>query len=249
MTRRFLILQLRPEDAAADEEFQSLLQKAGLEPQDVHRIRLDQQRLPALSLEDYAGVIVGGGPGCISDPAELKDPLEARIEADILGIMPAILDRDVPYLGCCYGLGILAHHLGGAVSKDRFGEPIGGVDCTVTEAGAADPILVDLPRDFRALVGHKEAVQDLPPGAVHLVASAPCPFQMIRAGENVYATQFHPEADGQSFATRISIYKDRGYFRPEEAGALTVQALAEEVHVPQQVLARFVARYRDPTPW
>lgn len=241
--RPFLILQLRPEDEAADEEFGAFLARGGLSEDRVHRIRLDQDPIPQLELEDYAGVIVGGGPGCVSDPPEAKDPLEARIEADILSLMPAILDREVPFMGCCYGLGILAHHLGGEVSKARYGEAIGGVDCAMTEAGAADPILADLPRDFRALVGHKEAVQDLPPGAVHLVASAPCPIQMIRAGRNAYATQFHPEADGQSFATRIRIYRNRGYFHPDEADALTEMCLAEKITVPERILANFVARF------
>ncbi|MBF9031989.1 glutamine amidotransferase [Rhodobacterales bacterium HKCCE3408] len=245
--RPFLVLQLRPEAEAADEEFGAFLAKGGLAEDEVHRIRLDQMPLPALSLGDYAGVIVGGGPGCVSDKPEDKRPVEARIEADILSLMPEILARDMPFMGCCYGLGILAVALGGEVSKARYGEPIGGVDCALTEAGAADPLLAGLPRDFRALVGHKEAVQALPPGAEHLVASDPCPFQMIRTGRNVYATQFHPEADGQSFAARIEIYKDRGYFAPEEAGALTERALAEDVTVPERILSGFVARYRAVT--
>lgn len=240
----FLILQARPEDEAAEEEYTAFLAKAGLNAADVHRIRLDQMRLPALALEDYAGVIVGGGPGCVSDDPDTKDPLEARIEADILALLPDIVARDMPYLGCCYGLGLLAHHLGGPVSKDRYGEPIGGVDCHMTEAGAADPLLAGLPQAFRALVGHKEAVQALPDGAVHLVGAGPCPFQMIRTGQNVYATQFHPEADGESFATRIRIYSGRGYFEPAAAEALTAAALAETVEVPGAILARFVARYR-----
>ncbi|MBF9035595.1 glutamine amidotransferase [Rhodobacterales bacterium HKCCE2091] len=239
----FLVLQLRPEDAAAEEEFASFLKRGGLTEEGTRRVRLDQAPLPALSLDDYAGVIVGGGPGCVSDPPDSKDPLEARIEADCLSLMPEILARDMPYLGCCYGLGILAVALGGEVSKARYGEPIGGVDCTITDDGHADPLLRDLPRDFRALVGHKEAVQHLPQGAVHLVASIPCPFQMIRAGSNVYATQFHPEADGESFATRIAIYRDRGYFAPHEAGALTDAALAEKVDVPGMILSRFVRVY------
>jgi GMP synthase (glutamine-hydrolysing) len=65
-----------------------------------------------VSLDDYAGVIVGGGPGCVSDPPAAKDPVEARIEADCLALMPEIVARDVPFMGCCYGIGILAHHLG-----------------------------------------------------------------------------------------------------------------------------------------
>ncbi len=241
---RFLVLQLRPEDEAADEEFDAMLARGGLAEAEVHRIRLDQTPLPDLALEDYAGVIVGGGPGCVSDPAAKKAPIEARIEADILGLMPQILSRDMPFLGCCYGMGILGHTLGARVGKGRYGEPIGGVDCQVTEAGATDPLLVDLPDRFRALVGHKEAVEELPNGAVHLVSSAPCPFQMIRAGENVYATQFHPEAQGENFANRIRIYRDRGYFDPADADDLTAACLAEEVHVPERILTRFVERFR-----
>ena len=217
---RFLILQLRPEDAAAEDEFEAFLTRGGLQPEAVHRIRLDQAPIPNLVLDDYAGVIVGGGPGCISDAPETKHPLEARIEADILGLMPEILARDMPFLGCCYGMGILGHVLGGEVGKGRYGEAIGGVDCSITEEGANDPLLAGLPQTFRALVGHKEAVETLPEGAVHLVASGPCPFQMIRAGHNVYATQFHPEAQGENFVNRIRIYRDRGYFRPEDSADL-----------------------------
>ena len=245
---RFLVLQLRPETEAADEEFGALLARGGLHEGEVHRLRLDRAPLPDLSLDDYAGVIVGGGPGCISDPPETKDPLEARIEADVMGLMPGVLARDMPFLGCCYGMGILGATLGAPVGKGRYGEPIGGVDCTLTEAGAADPLLADLPGRFRALVGHKEAVEALPRGAVHLVASGPCPFQMIRAGRNVYATQFHPEAQGENFASRIGIYKHRGYFDPAEADALTAACRAEAVTVPQRILSRFVARARDGAP-
>ena len=240
----FLILQLRPEDEAADEEFAAFLARGGLAPDQVERIRLDQMRLPTLALEDFSGVIVGGGPGCVSDDPATKDPLEARIEADIMALMPEVLSRDMPYLGCCYGMGILGAALGAPVGKGHYGEAIGGVECSVTEDGARDPLLAGLPDQFRALVGHKEAVEALPKGAVHLVASAPCPFQMIRAGENVYATQFHPEATGENFAQRIEIYKHRGYFAPEDARALSEMVRAEEITVPERILHAFVNRYR-----
>ena len=70
----FLILQLRPEDEAADEEYASLLARTGLTPSETHRIRLDKQPLPEdLDLTRYSGVIVGGGPGCVSDPPDKED--------------------------------------------------------------------------------------------------------------------------------------------------------------------------------
>lgn len=242
--RRFLILQLRPETEASDGEFAAILDKGGIGAERTHRIRLDREPLPEdLDLADYAGVVVGGGPGCVSDDPATKPADEARIEAAILSLMPEITSRDIPFMGCCYGISILAHHLGAEVSKRRWGEPVGPVTVRRTRDGAGDPLLADLPDAFPALVGHKEATQALPPGCVHLLASDPCPFQMIRHGRNVYATQFHPEADGQVFADRIRIYRDRGYFAPEEAGVLTRQALAAEVTETPRILARFFERY------
>lgn len=241
----FLLLQLRPETEAADSEYHAFLDKGRLTPEGVHRIRLDQRALPeALDLSDYSGVIVGGGPGCVSDPPDAKDPVERQIETAILGLMPEICTRDVPFLGCCYGIGILGHHLSpGIVSKARFSEPVGAVDCTLTEAGRDDPLLAGIPETFRAFVGHKEAVQALPPGAVHLVGSAPTPFQMLRLGRNVYATQFHPEADAAGFETRIRIYRHKGYFAPDTADALIDEVRGEDVRFPEVILRNFVARY------
>jgi GMP synthase (glutamine-hydrolysing) len=241
---RFLLLQLRPETEASDDEFHAMLDKGGLEEARVHRLRLDREDLPdGLDPADYAGVIVGGGPGCVSDPADSKDPVEARIEAACLALMPRITDLDLPFLGCCYGIGILAHHLGAEVSKARFSEPVGTVTCHKTPDGAEDALTRDLPPVFDAFVGHKEAVQALPRGAVHLVASDPCPFQMIRHGENVYATQFHPEADAAGFETRIRIYRNKGYFPPETAQDLVAMCRAADVTQPERVLEGFVARY------
>ncbi len=240
----FLILQLRPETEAADDEFAAILAKGGLTEDDVIRVRLDQEPIPErLRLEDTAGVIVGGGPGCVSDPPAAKTPVEAQIEAACLGLMPEILARDHPFMGCCYGIGILAHAMGGTVSKARFGEPVGTSRCRLTEAGAADPLLAGLPEVWDAFVGHKEAVQAVPAAAVHLVASEACPVQMMRVGAHVYATQFHPEADAAGFETRIRIYKDRGYFDPGDAAALIEMCRAADVSVPERILARFVARY------
>ena len=244
MTKPFLILQLRPETEAADDEYAAILRKGGLEAARTHRIRLDQQDLPPdLRLAEYAGVIVGGGPGCVSDAPDDKTPQEARIEAAVLSLMPLIIDEDIPFLGCCYGIGILGKHLGGDVSKRAHGEPVGTADCTVAPEAGDDPLLEGIPGRFAAFVGHKEALQDLPEGCVHLVASPTCPYQMVRHGANVYATQFHPEADAAGFETRIRIYRHKGYFPPETADELITMCRAAEVHAPERILRNFITRY------
>ncbi|MGI9367843.1 MAG: glutamine amidotransferase [Ruegeria sp.] len=242
--KRFLILQLRPETDAADAEFHSILARSGLSADRVHRIRLDCEDLPAdLSVTDYAGVIVGGGPGCVSDSPDNKSPMDKKIEAAIIGLMPQIIEADHPFMGCCYGLGILAAHLDGDVSKNRYSEPVGPSTCRLTDDAATDPLTSGLEPVFDAFVGHKEAVQHLPDGCVHLVASDTCPYQMIRWGQNVYATQFHPEADARDFEQRINIYKDHGYFPPEDAQALIDICHAADVTQPGEILRRFAQRY------
>lgn len=239
-----LILQLRPEDDASEGEYRAFLEKGGMAESDVHRHRLESAALPeGFSLDDYSAVIVGGGPGCVSDDPMTRDPAEARAEAEILALLPEIIRRDMPFMGCCAGIGILVHFMGGEVSKARYGEPVGAVTAEVTPEGRDDPLLAGLPLRFDVLVGHKEAVQTIPEGVVHLMSAPSCPVQMIRVRQNIYATQFHPEADGLVFAERIRIYRGHGYFPPEEAAILTEAVLATRIHHPERILRRFVERF------
>ena len=246
MAAPFLVLQVRPETAAADEEYAAILARGGLAEHEVVRVRLDlEPDTRSLALEDFAATIVGGGPGCVSDSPAEQPPLERGMQAAVLALMGRITAEDRPFLGCCYGIGVLAHHLGGPVSKARYSEPVGASDCELTEAGREDPLLRDLPRRFRAFVGHKEALQALPPGCVHLVSSPACPYQMIRHGRHVYATQFHPEADAESFVVRIGVYRERGYFPAEDAERLIAACRAEDTRAATGVLRSFVDRYRE----
>jgi len=244
MKKPFLILQLRPEPEASDSEYEAILEKSGLTSEFAKRIRLDRQPVPTEPpLDSFAGVIVGGGPGCVSDPPEAKSPDEARTEAAVMDMMPEITGRDLPFLGCCYGIGILARHLGGSVTKERYSEPVGPSVCSLTDEGRDDPLLSECPPKFNAFVGHKEAVQSLPTGTVHLVRSEPCPYQMIRYGKNVYATQFHPEADAAEIELRIRIYRRHGYFPAEDADRLIDLCHAVDAPVPGSILRRFVEIY------
>ncbi|MCC1481642.1 glutamine amidotransferase [Roseibaca sp. Y0-43] len=240
----FLVIQLRPEADVADDEYSAILRRAGLSEGDTRRIRLERETLPDdLDLTACSGVIVGGGPGCVSDPPEAKTPMEARIEAQILGLMPRIAETRTPFLGCCYGIGILGKFLGAPVSQDHHGEDVGPITCRRRAEGRDDPLLDGLPDTFTALVGHKEALDALPDGAVHLLEGDACPIQMLRHGDRIYATQFHPEADGTNFALRIQVYKDKGYFPPEAAADLTARCAGVATEASGRVLANFVRHF------
>ncbi|QLY28246.1 glutamine amidotransferase [Nocardia huaxiensis] len=242
MPKPCLLLQLRPERAAADDEYRAVLRIGALDADRVVRIQMDQD-FPDVDLDDYSAVIVGGGPSNVSNPENRKYDYQRRFEPKLRLLLAEIVDRDFPYLGACYGLGILADVLGGKVSDARYAESPGAQTIELTDTAAEDALLHGLPQSFRAFVGHKEACQEVPPGAVLLAASTGCPVQMIRVGHHMYATQFHPELDGDGLALRIEIYRHAGYFDPAEADALIALGHRESVPVPGEILRRFLSRY------
>ena len=242
--KKFLILQLRP-DKIADTEFEAFLHFGKLTLEEVHRIRMEIAGIPEdINLDDYSGVIVGGGPSNVSDSEEKKSEEQKRFEDDLYKLLDEIVQKDIPFLGVCYGVGILSSHQGACVSKENYGEDVGAVTVKINEEGKKDDLLKDLPEEFRAFVGHKEACQGVPENGVLLVSSDTCPVQMYRIKNNIYATQFHPEMDTEEIINRINVYKYVGYFPPEDAQKLIDKANKENVTMPQEILRRFVEKYK-----
>src|SRR3989338_3931500 len=99
MAKPFLILQLRPEDAASDDELAAFMRFGGLAEKDVHRVRMEQEDIPKIQLEDYSGVIVGGGPSNVSDTEEKKSANQRRFETQLGELMDQIIEADFPFLG------------------------------------------------------------------------------------------------------------------------------------------------------
>ena len=245
--RPFLLLAIRAEDAAADNEYESFLTLAGLGEGELRRVRLEQRPLGGVDLDDWSGIIVGGGPFNFSDPEELKTPVQRRVEADLSGLLDRVVSTDFPFLGACYGIGALGRHQGAVIDR-RYAEPVGAVEVTLTPAGRRDPLLGELPAAFQAFTGHKEAVSQLPGHAVLLASSAACPVQAFRVGGNVYATQFHPELDVAGLNTRIEVYKHAGYFDPDEADEIRARAASSNITWPPAIMRGFVRRYGQRLP-
>ena len=238
----FLLLAIRAEDAAADNEYDSFLTLAGLDEGELRRVRLEQRALGDIALRDWSGILLGGGPFNYSDPDDRKTQIQRRVEADLSSLLDRVVSADFPFLGACYGIGALGRHQGAVVDR-RFAEPVGAVEVTLTTPGRRDPLLGELPASFEAFTGHKEAISRLPGHAVRLASSAGCPVQAFRVGANVYATQFHPELDVTGLCTRVEVYKHAGYFAPDQADAIKAQATRSHVTWPPAILRGFVRRY------
>ena len=238
----FLLISTRDDDAATAGEYAAFARFGGLDPADLHQIRLEKGPLPEINLDDYSGIIIGGSQYNFSDQPETKSQVQRRVEAELDALLDKVVAADFPFLGACYGVGTLGAHEG-AIIDDTYAEPVHGVRVHLTAAGRVDPLLAGVPDEFEAYVGHKEAVRKAPEHATVLATSGTCPVQMFRVKENLYATQFHPELDLDGILTRIQIYKHHGYFPPEEADAVSDTVRASDVWAAQHVLANFVRRY------
>ena len=242
-SRPVLILQLRPEDATSDSEYGCFLKYGGLRAEDTRRVRIERSGIPIdLDLDNYSAIIVGGSPFDISTPGNKKSQIQKKIEADFNKLLEQVVIRDIPFLGACSGNGLLGNYLGTSIST-KYREAVGCVTIDITEQGKQDPLLAGFPGQIDVLLAHKEAVDTTPDGAVLLMTGSACPVQMFRVGKNVYATQFHPEADADEFALRIDIYRNHGYFQPDEADELKERVSLKPTPYAHQILRRFVERY------
>ncbi len=243
--RAFLFLGTRAEDAAADNEYAAMLASTGLAERDLRRVRLEREELGPVDVDAWSGVLLGGGPFNVSDPVADKSAVQHRVEAELAGLVEQVLAAGTPFLGACYGIGVLGSIRGGVVDR-TYGEPVGCVEVTLTDEGRVDALLADLPSSFDVLLGHKEAVLRLPDGAVRLAGSAGCPVQAFRIGQHAYATQFHPELDADGLVLRVQIYRDHGYFPPEQLPSLIDLARRSVITEPPKILAAFAERYARP---
>ncbi|MCH5641464.1 MULTISPECIES: glutamine amidotransferase [unclassified Gordonia (in: high G+C Gram-positive bacteria)] len=242
----FLLLSIRAETEAADDEYRSVIRLGGLAPADIAAVNLTQRSLGSIDLDDWSAIILGGGPYNVSDPQDTKTDTQRRVEGELLELVGRVVEADFPFLGCCYGVGAVGSAIGATIDR-AYSEPVGAVTVSLTDEGRRDPLFADVPDTFDAYGGHKEAAATLPDVAVHLATSPTCPVQAFRVGHNVYATQFHPELDADSLSTRIDVYREFGYFAPEEADSLKAAARERDARHPAAILQRFVERYRRPS--
>ncbi|GAA3581355.1 glutamine amidotransferase [Klugiella xanthotipulae] len=241
----FLLITTRSEDNAAHEEHRDYLALTGLAPQHLIWHRLERTPLGRVDLNDYSGVILAGSPYNATDPEDVKSATQRRAESQLDDLLDDIVARDFPFFGACYGVGTLGRHQGAVINR-TYGENTSSTTIALTDHGQEDALFGRLPSVFDAFVGHKEAVFQLPAHAVLLATSPRCPVQAFRIGQNLYATQFHPDLTNDGLVTRIQVYRDHGYFSPDSITELISTVRRADVTASHRVLRLFVERYSTP---
>ncbi len=133
------------------------------------------------------GLILSGGPASVHvDGAPRLDP--------------GLLELGIPVLGICYGMQLLAQHLGGRVESAEVGE-YGRSELTISEPGL---LFAGLPEIQPCWMSHRDTVYEPPPGFTALAASTQSPVAAFESAEQkIYGIQFHPEVVHTPFGQQI----------------------------------------------
>ena len=133
------------------------------------------------------GLILSGGPASV-------------YADDALELDPAIFELGIPILGICYGMQVMAHALGGEVTrtgKSEFGK---------TELSILKELVLfnDLPSTQTCWMSHRDSVTRPPAGFEITGRTASSPVAVMESrDQKLYGIQCHPEVVHTPYGTDI----------------------------------------------
>ena len=168
---------------------------------------------------DVKGFVLSGGPASVYD-------------SDAPSLPSYLIDSDLPVLGICYGMQLLANQFGGHVSsadEREYGSAI------ISQSRPQHPLFDGLPSSFEVWASHGDNVLKLPDGFRILAESENAPIVAFTDDTNRFGIQFHPEVVHTTGGTQLlhnflfEIVKCRGRWDPESFIDETIQQVRELV--------------------
>lgn len=124
------------------------------------------------------GLILSGGPSSVYQPGAP-------------GLPPQVLALQMPILGICYGMQLLAYTLGGKVAPAEARE-YGPASVMINDGSS--PLFMGIDAEISVWMSHGDRIELLPPGFHSLAHTASSPIAaMADETRRLYGLQFHPE--------------------------------------------------------
>ena len=124
-----------------------------------------------------SAVILSGGPNSVYEAGSPHPD-------------PALWTAGVPILGICYGLHLMAHHLGGEVvsfERKEFGP-------AVVSVTAQDGLFAGIEQEQSVWMSHGDSIERLPDGFRSTARTDSTPYAAVASPDRrMYGIQFHPE--------------------------------------------------------
>ncbi len=142
---------------------------------------------PRPDLDGISGVVLFGSSYNVEHAQEqpfIKEARELTLEA---------LDRDMPYLGICFGAQLLAWSVDAAVMKAPVRE-VGYEPIRPTSAADVDALVSHYRDGDRVFQWHMDTFE-LPDGATKLATGDRVTNQAYRVGDHAWGVQWHLEID------------------------------------------------------
>lgn len=138
-------------------------------------------------LENVKGIILSGGPSSVYETgAPWPDE--------------KVWEMNIPILGICYGMQLIAEHFGGKVKGSRQRE-YGLADLTVNSAAK---LFAGLKKNMMVWMSHGDKLSKMPQGFVRLAHTDNSPYAAVgNLKRNIFGVQFHPEVKHTPFGREI----------------------------------------------
>lgn len=130
---------------------------------------------PASELSQYNAIIISGGPDSVNE-ANSKD------------CDPAIFSLNKPILGICYGMQLIAKHLGGSVGDSGLRE-----DGMAVTNFIENPLFTSISGKQTVWMSHGDSVHDLPTNFEISGSHEGFISAISNTEQRIHALQFHPE--------------------------------------------------------
>lgn len=216
-----------PSLAPVEGDFENWIMRAMTRKE--HEFKVLQPRANTLypAIDQLKAVIITGSAAMVTDHSDWIE--------SCANWLYKVSQTSTPVLGICFGHQLLAYALGGTVDDNPAGVEVGTVHMRIMAEAQGDVLFSGMPA-ISVQASHKQAVLNLPEGALCLSQTDKDSNHAFRYQQSVWGVQFHPEFNAEITRHYICYYHEKSLLDDEAAALLQA---CHETPVAASLLQKF----------